>query len=435
MRLQTLIYQGIFWRGLYYASVFALNIVIARALQAAESGILNYLINNLSFLLLLTSLSLESALGYFASRNEISSGRLATLGLLLAVVSAALSTGVLFILMYAQDVEGPYGLLFSFMYVLGVVFTNYFGALFYARQRVIFPNAALISINLAVLVFALWRFEFLQGPVGSMVLLKVYFVSFFAQGIIILLAWGLMQSGFRNPGLPAKAEMRRIFHYTFSALLANLIFFLVYRVDYWFVKTFCTDTHLGNYIQVSKLGQIFLLLPSIIATAVFTRTAGGSQEHVRSVIEIISRWLLVMYIILVAVIALTGRWLFPWIYGPSFDQMYITFLLLSPGVLALSTLSLLTAFNAGRNKMAINIRGSFIALVVIVAGNFLLVPRYGIHAAALVSSIGYICFQVYVLDRFRKEYGSGIRQFFLPRMADWNKVKQFVRPHETDKDL
>ena len=48
MRLQKLIYQGIVWRGIYYASVFLLNIVIARVFRAAESGVINYIINNLS---------------------------------------------------------------------------------------------------------------------------------------------------------------------------------------------------------------------------------------------------------------------------------------------------------------------------------------------------------------------------------------------------
>lgn len=77
--------------------------------------------------------------------------------------------------------------------------------------------------------------------------------------------------------------------------------------------------------------------------------------------------------------------------------------------------------------MGINIKGSVIALLVIVTGNFLFIPKYGIVAAAMVSSIGYICFQVYVLHQFRKEYRSDVLAFFIPKWSDWNKVKQFVR--------
>ncbi|MGB8194598.1 MAG: polysaccharide biosynthesis C-terminal domain-containing protein [Chitinophagaceae bacterium] len=431
MRLQKLIYQGIVWRGLYYASVFLLNIVIARVYKAADSGLINYLVNNLSFLLLLTSLSLESALAYFASRNEISANKLTGVSLLFALVSALLSTEALWLFVARTNGSVDYTyLVLGFMYGLGVVLTNYFASLYYSRQRVLFPNAVLIIVNALVLLFALYEFTVQQEQEGRSIFLKVYFASFLVQGLVLCFSWGITQHGFRQMILPSAQEMKKLFNYAFAALLANMIFFLVYRVDYWFVKSFCTDAALGNYIQVSKLGQIFLLLPSIVATAVFTRTAGGKQEQIANVIEVISRWLLVLYLVFVAIIAVTGQWLFPAVYGQSFNQMYAPFLLLSPGILSLSTLSLLTAFYAGKNKMSVNIKGSVIALVVIITGNFLFIPRYGIYAAAGMSSIGYICFQLYVLNHFRKEYRSNIMDFFMPKISDWDRVKQFVRRNE-----
>lgn len=432
MRLQKLIYQGIVWRGLYYASVFILNIVIARIYRAADSGIINYLINNLSFLLLITSLSLESALGYYASRNEINANKLTGLSITIAFLSALISTGVLwlFAARHPGNVNEPY-LALAFVYGFGVVLANYIGSLFYARQKVLLPNIVFISVNALMIGFALYEFIIGREPAGNLFLI-VYFSSFLAQGIILLVCWIVEEHGPWRIGLPSARELSLLFRYAFTALVANLIFFLVYRVDYWFVQSFCSDAQLGNYIQVSKLGQIFLLLPSIVATAVFTRTAGGRQEQIRNVIEIISRWLLLLYLLFVLVIALTGSWLFPWVYGESFNQMYGPFLLLSPGILSLSTLSLLTAFYAGKNKVSINIKGSAIALVVIITGNLLFIPEYGIYAAAAVSSIGYICFQVYVLTQFKREYNSNLLAFFIPRTSDWQKVKQFVRQHEGD---
>ena len=425
MRLQQLIYQGIVWRGLYYASVFVLNIVIARVYKASDSGVINFLINNLSFLLLLTSLSLESALGYFGSKNEINANRLTGLSLLFALLSALTSTGAAWLFAQSQSVHVlPLFFALPFVYVLGVVLTNYFSALFYARQQVVLPNIVMIVVNALVLGFALYQFNTEESIRDKEIFLLVFIGSFLLQGLVLLFTW-CAGHGFKLQ-MPAKPEMKKLFNYAFRALLANVIFFLVYRVDYWFVQSFCTTKDLGNYIQVSKLGQIFLLLPSIVATAVFTRTAGGKQEEIRSVIEIISRWLLLLYLIFVLAIVLMGKWLFPLVYGQSYDLMYGPFLLLSPGILALSTLALLGAFNAGKNKIGINIRGSAIALVVIIAGNLLLVPTYGIYAAALVSSVGYICFQVYVLYHFRKEYRSNIFDFFIPKASDWSMVKQFI---------
>lgn len=429
MRLQTLIYQGIIWRGLYYASVFVLNIVIARIFQASGSGVINYLINNLSFLLLITSLSLESALAYFASRKDISLAKLTGASFLFALLSAVASTLIFGLFIASQPSSiwlDPYFTL-SFMYVLGVVLTNYFSSLFYAKNQPVLPNALLLLVNMAVIAMAVYEYKYHYDHGVEDIILELYLGSVLLQGLLVCIAWCMTNRMFSNMRLPSRVELRTMLNYTFAALLANIIFFLVYRVDYWFVEYYCSNEALGNYIQVSKLGQIFLLLPSIIATAVFTKTAGGNQEHIRNVIEIISRWLLFFYVVFVAAVLVTGKWLFPLVYGYSFTKMYSPFMLLSPGILSLSTLSLLTAFYAGRNKMAINIKGSAIAFAIIVAGSFLFIPRYGIEAAALVSSIGYICFQVYVLHRFRKEYNSSVLAFFIPRLSDWDKVKQFIR--------
>ena len=429
MRLQKLIYQGIVWRGLYYASVFVLNIVIARVFRAGDYGMINYLITNLSFLLLLTSLSLESALTFFASRNEIDLNKLTGISLLFAIASAVVSATVFASIAVSQSIFASPGLWLSLVYVLGIVLTNYFSGLFYARNNPVLPNAIMLAINLLVIGFGVLyeNYKHTEGWTwDEMDVVIVYFASFPLQGIIIFLAW-LFSTGTVRMRLPDSGEMRKLLNYTFAALIGNIIFFLVYRVDYWFVQAFCSQKALGNYIQVSKLGQIFLLLPTIIATAVFTRTAGGNQEQIRSVIEIISRWLMMFYLVFVVVILIIGRWLFPMVYGDSFDMMYAPFMLLAPGIVALSTLSLLTAFYAGRNKLNINIKGSVIALVIIVTGDFLFIPKYGIVAAAMVSSIGYICFQVYVLYQFRKEYRSNLMAFFIPKLSDWDKVKQYIR--------
>ena len=399
--------------------------------RAGGSGEINYLINNLSFLLLVTSLSLESALTFFASKNEIGLNKLTGISIVFAIISAVASGAIFAIIREGSGFHvSTFVWLIPFTYVFGVVLTNYFSGLFYARNNPVLPNAILVVVNLIVIVFALFDLGYLYDPENRINdagdLLIVYFASFPLQGLALFIAWLFETRGLKI-SLPNIDEMRRLLNYAFAALIGNIIFFLVYRVDYWFVRMYCDEAALGNYIQVSKLGQIFLLLPSIIATAVFTRTAGGNQEQIRSVIEIISRWLMMFYLVFVVIILITGRWLFPMVYGESFNMMYGPFMLLAPGIVALSTLSLLTAFYAGRNKLSINIKGSVIALVIIVTGNFLFIPEYGIVAAAMVSSIGYICFQVYVLYQFRKEYRSNLLAFFIPKLSDWDKVKEYIR--------
>ena len=59
MQFKQSVMQHIFWRGLYFLSVFILNILISRYFKAEGSGWIFYTINNLSLLLLIAGLSLE----------------------------------------------------------------------------------------------------------------------------------------------------------------------------------------------------------------------------------------------------------------------------------------------------------------------------------------------------------------------------------------
>ena len=92
--------------------------------------------------------------------------------------------------------------------------------------------------------------------------------------------------------------------------------------------------------------------------------------------------------------------------------MYLPYLLLIPGILAVSSLYPYTAYFSAHNRISVNIKGSLLALVVILTGDLIFIPRYGIYAAALVSSAGYMVFQAYVFTSFAKEFNSSLKKLF-----------------------
>jgi O-antigen/teichoic acid export membrane protein len=105
--------------------------------------------------------------------------------------------------------------------------------------------------------------------------------------------------------------------------------------------------------------------------------------------------------------------------------MYTPFLLLIPGILSLATLALVTAFNAGQGKIKMNLTGSILALFVIITGNFLFTPRFGIYSAATISSMGYICYQAYIMHQIKKEdRGIIISDFFRFTYSDISVIRK-----------
>src|ERR1700685_1682279 len=91
MLLRKLIVQNLVWRGLYFLSLFLLNIIVSRYFKADGSGEIYYAMNNLSFLLLILGLSLESGAAFYISKKEISEQKTALYCLCWAITGTLIS--------------------------------------------------------------------------------------------------------------------------------------------------------------------------------------------------------------------------------------------------------------------------------------------------------------------------------------------------------
>jgi O-antigen/teichoic acid export membrane protein len=412
MDFHKLIAQNIIWRGLYFVSQFLLSVLISRLFKANGSGTIYYIINNLSLLLLAVSLSLESGATYYVAKKEIGAQKISIFLLLWSLGMTVicwvsfkwLSVNFSGIFVNSQEYVGGCS-----AFVLGVLLTTYFSALFFARQNFFLPNFILCCINLAVIILLLTDGEntFIHAH-----FVIIYFCSFLLQGFAVMVLYFFTQPKAHEQFFLATHELSRLFRYSLFALVANFIFFLVYRIDYWFVKYFCTAGELGNYIQVSKLGQMFFVLPSIIAAAIFPITAAEKSAEVKDNIRSIVAFLLILYVAVCFLLICTGKWLFPIVYGNSFGSMYLPFIFSVPGILSLSILYPFTAYYAGKKRMSVNIKGALIALILIILGDVFCIPYFGISGAALVSSAGYLVYQFYVMNIFAKEHQITLLHFF-----------------------
>jgi O-antigen/teichoic acid export membrane protein len=412
MEFLKLILQNVIWRGLYFVSVFVVNILIARKLTATGSGEIFYIINNLSFLILVVGLSLESGASYYISKRESGSRKIS-----LVLLAWSLAGSILILTLFKLLFKIPGNPLISagesdrvyYPYIAGVLLTTYFSALFFAKKKFVLPNLISFFINLIFIALLIGS----NDKVSTHNLIILYFYSFFAQGFFLLLFYYFSPASRDDVRVEHGTGLKKVFNYSMLALAANIIFFLVYRSDYWFVNQYCPLPDLGNYIQVSKLVQIFLLIPAMCANVIFPTIASSEKQREKS-IEALSSVLFLVFLALHIVIAATGKQLFPLVFGSSFTKMYVPYLLLIPGALSLSALALLGAFFAGKNMIKINIAGACITLAIIIAGNMIFVPRYGINAAALTSSIGYTANLVFLLTVYCRNYKISAIHFFIP---------------------
>ena len=429
MDFQKQIAQSLVWRGLYFVTVLVMNIFLSRYFEAGNAGWIFYLSNNFSFLVILVGLTMENGVNYYGSRKDIDAGHLAWFSIAWSfIVSIVVFIGLWFYFGRFKDTSfltrSQY-LYYAICYIAGIQLTNFFTILFYAHKNFFLPNFLMVLLNVGLILF-IPKQQGMDNTNPGLVI-NVYFGFFVLNGLVLALAFIIKHKSWRRLALPQLPQIKLLVRYALMALTANVIFFLVYRVDYWFVQKLCTPAQLGNYIQVSKLAQMLLIVPGIISSVVFPHTAGGMQRaEMKNNILRIGRLITMLYLLLIVVVCLVGQWLFPAVFGATFNLMYLPLVLLLPGVWALSNLTILSAYFGGTNQVKVNIKGAALALIVILVGDVLFIKPYGIIGAACVSTAGYITNFAYSFLIMKREHSISFKDYWTINKGDIQWLKATI---------
>ena len=421
--------QSLVWRGFYFLTLFTSNVVLSRFLLASGSGMLFYFSTIFSLVVVVFGISLESAFTYFSSSGSISDRKLLLIGIVWATVITALLYFILpyyFLSVEHYDIRlatlyNHYGCLYTF----GILLTNYILALFYSKGNYYLPNMSMGLLNVVLIIILIYLHYSLKD---KELIMKSYFLYNFFQGLLLFIVYKFKLLAGKSLEIPDKINIKMVFKFAFTCFLANLVFFLVYRIDFWFVKANCNADDLGNYIQASKLGQMLLIIPQIIASAIFPQTATGNySESIVSAIKSLSRLLLQLFLVIVIIVALTGKVVFVALFGSSFGVMYLPMILLLPGIFFLCNLALISAFFGGKGKVKVNLYGAVLALIVVLTGNIIMLKHYSIAVAAIVSTIGYGVNYLYAVIQFRKHAAYSWMDLFKWNREDWSWLIKMLR--------
>ena len=424
MSFNKLLQQSLVWRGFYFFTVLLLNIVISRTLKADGSGGLYFSTIIFNFILLIVSFNLESGFTYFASSNKIPFNSLALVGTIwTAAVSIIFIPITYFSLLNTSILHGITAFQLTYnasTFIIGVMLTSYFTVLFYSKKDFFIPNMWLGCSNLLLFVL------FWIGAVNhweNQHLVNLFFIFYPIQGVGLIALFFYINKQEGHIKLPSGTDFMLLIRYSAITLISNLAFNALYRIDYLYVNKFCDLSDLGNYIQAAKLGQMLLIIPQILASAIYPQIASGeSQEYVKESIITLFRLFLQLFSLLFILLFLVGKYLFPYIFGSTFSSMYMPMLIIIPGLFSLSGLALLSAFFSGKGKAKINMEGALIGLVLTLVCDWFLVPLYGINAAAAISTLSYFSNFWYSLWHFNRLYPFKTKDLFAFSKNDWKWV-------------
>jgi stage V sporulation protein B len=241
-----------------------------------------------------------------------------------------------------------------------------------------------------------------------------------AFGAGVSLAWGLRLLSVDAPlrlGIH-RDVFRRLIGFGIKGYAANLLMFFNYRLDSLIVNGLVGVASLGIYSIAVSLAEVIWYAAGAIGTVMFPHVSGLERREADRVTPIVCRN--VYFVTLLGCVAMfaLSRWVILLAFGSAMLPALIPLWLLLPGILALSGAKVISSYlsGIGRPEYATAIAGG--TVIITIALDLLLIPRYGIAGAAVASSIVYTAAAVASIYALRRESGASVLQTILIQPQD-----------------
>lgn len=430
MNFKRELLKNILFKGINVLLSFAITVLMVRLLGTQGNGFYSLLIANTAIIALIISFSLNSGLTYYTAKKEFSPVALLNTIIIILVIQLLIILiaerifNAVFGFSFYVDIYFPGLSFWGSIFLVALLLNGYITAFFMGNKWFDTLNTLTVITNI-IFVIVLSYLAFQNNPFSfehTVLILKVYISLIVFQTVLnLIILLKKMKLSFHFSFLKLN-ECKRIFTYAGIAFFSNFFQFLAYRMDYWFIDFFRGKEELGLYALASKLNQVLWLVPITIAAVIipFAVTASAELSHK---VKIILRLLFNGYVLLGITLAIASPVLIPMIFGSSFYGAARPFIILLPGVIIFSITTVLAAYFAGINRLDINFKISFFCFLIIMTGDFFLVPQFGKEGAAMASCIGYAFSGFYSLSFFSKQTGWSFKELLLVRKEDISTVK------------
>jgi O-antigen/teichoic acid export membrane protein len=186
--------------------------------------------------------------------------------------------------------------------------------------------------------------------------------------------------------------------------VSNIITFMNYRIALYLVSFKLGAAAAGEYTVSIQLAEALWLISSAASMIVFPESAAHSKSPVE-LQKMISKIAASVFRITFAG-ALLAAALFPLViplvFGPAYQGSVVPLLILLPGIVAWSYMSVLSNSLAGMGCQAVNIQSALLCLFINICGSILAIPRFGTAGAALASTLAFMITALYTVVMYRK---------------------------------
>jgi O-antigen/teichoic acid export membrane protein len=369
---------------------FLAGLVAARVFEPALRGEYALLTTVAAFVSVLAGLGFAEAIVFFYRRGEADAGSTARSILLVNGVTAALvlAAGVALCPWLAARYFPAGGASAAWAALgaglLGIVVRN--GLVFLQARGDFLRSSAFSLLQPALFVAALAAIGLFGGTFAAAV--GAFLLSFAVPSA--LLVTPLLRPA-RAAALD-RAHLGRVTRFSLKSYANVALSQLNYRVDIFVVGALVPDlARLADYHIACTVAGLLWILPDAYGTAIYPRLAGLATPRERSAETVLAIRVVLAPVLLLALgLVLAAPWLLPFVFGASYAGSVPLTLWLLPGVVGMSVSKLLSRYFLSSDRQQIAALGMAAGVAVKLLALFAWLPAWGITAASLAASAGYL---------------------------------------------
>jgi O-antigen/teichoic acid export membrane protein len=404
---------------------FLTGVIVARTLGPAGKGLLAVIAMVGVTVVNLGNLGIRTFNTYIFSNENVEKNSVISnsfwAGLIIGIIFfIILSVLALNFPIFFRNIPRSYLLL----YLVSLPFlfwSNFFQGILIGEQKFRKFNIFIViaqTINLVGVILLLLVFK-----------LDVFYVVIWYVLVNIINALLPMGSVFIRNGLHLRLNLevlKQALSYGVRIFLTGIFSLLILRIDLYMVNFFKGMAESGLYSLASTFGDVFFILPFSIVTVMFPKINAEDKSKKESVAKY-SRISFFSVLILAIGTLLFIKLFIGLLYGQEFLPSVQPILLLLPGLIFLSTATVLSQyFLSTKYPFKLTICW-FLATILNIILNFIYIPQYGMIAAALSSTITYFLVFGFHYYFFYKETKMGFYDVFVPRKGEiMNIIKRII---------
>ena len=208
---------------------------------------------------------------------------------------------------------------------------------------------------------------------------------------------------------------------------ANLAQFFNYRLDQILITGFLGPVSLGVYTIALGLSEKLWVVTKDVAGVIFPAVSGSQEdENIEELTVFIGKVGLYATIALAAILAAAVIIFSETIYGDSYASLKLPFLILLPGVIALSLGRVLSNYLAGVGQPELGMCGAIFALLLNLPISLILTPQIGLAGAAVGTGVAHLASTFYICRAFSKRAKCSVFHLIIFNKSDFFSIKEAI---------